>query len=285
MARDLRLQYPGAVYHIFNRGNHKEGIFLCDQDFKLFLELLAATVKRANWICHAYCLMPNHYHLMIQVPDGILSDGMAWLNGVYTQKINRKYDLSGHLFQGRYKSKLVDGNMQFLLTARYIARNPLEAKKVENLSHWTWSSYHATVGDRKPDEFLTVDDVLGNLSADIEAGREVFREFAQMELSHGEDAIIRMTQKIYQQKPLPPVESRVRPALDFYGSNALVPRKQRILSRPALKEIFADCRFRNLQKRNARIYEAFQLYGYKQSELAAYLGLHQTTISRIITNT
>jgi len=284
MARDLRLQYPGAVYHIFNRGNHKEGIFLCDQDFELFLELLTVTVKRTNWICHAYCLMPNHYHLMIEIPDGILSDGMAWLNGVYTQKINRKYDLSGHLFQGRYKSKLVDGNIQFLHTARYIIRNPLEAKRVKDLSDWPWSSYHATVGDRKPEEFLTVDHVLGNLSADPKAGRELFREFAHRDSSDGDDSIIKMTQKIYQEKPLPSLESRVRPALDFHDSKALVPRKQRILSRPSLEELLGDCRFRNLQKRNARIYEAFQLYGYKQSDLAAYLGLHQTTISKIITN-
>jgi len=85
--------------------------------------------------------MGNHYHLLIEIPEGILSRGMAWLNGVYTQKFNQKYELTGHLFQGRFKSKPIEDNMQFLTAARYIVRNPVEANMVEKAEHWPWSSY------------------------------------------------------------------------------------------------------------------------------------------------
>ena len=118
MPRKPRLEFPGAIYHINHRGNHQEFIYRDDDDRKLFLELLESTIQRMNWICHAYCLMGNHYHLLIEIPEGILSRGMAWLNGVYTQKFNRKYGLTGHLFQGRFKSKPIEDNMQFLTAAR-----------------------------------------------------------------------------------------------------------------------------------------------------------------------
>jgi len=117
MSRKPRLEFPGAIYHIHHRGNHQEYIYLDDDDRKLFLKLLKTTIQRMNWICHAYCLMGNHYHLLIEIPDGIISRGMAWLNGVYTQKFNRKYEMSGHLFQGRFKSKPVEDNMQFITAA------------------------------------------------------------------------------------------------------------------------------------------------------------------------
>ena len=108
MPRKPRLEFPGAIYHINHRGNHQEYIYLDDDDRMLFLKLLQATTQRMNWICRAYCLMGNHYHLFMEIPEGILSRGMAWLNSVYTQKFNRKYDTFGHLFQGRFKSKLVE---------------------------------------------------------------------------------------------------------------------------------------------------------------------------------
>jgi REP element-mobilizing transposase RayT len=138
MARSARIQFPGAFYHIWARGNHQENIYFSDQDRKLFIRLLAATAKRMNWICQAYCLMTNHYHLLLETPEGLLSDGMGYINGVYTQTINRQYRLTGHLFQERFHSKLIDGNPQFLATVRYIIRNTLEANMVWDFS-WDFS--------------------------------------------------------------------------------------------------------------------------------------------------
>src|SRR4030067_1960101 len=107
MARPLRIEYPGAVYHITSRGNEKKLIFKDEEDREIFLDTLSQVDKRYNWLCHAYCLMNNHYHLIIETPDGNLSAGMRQLNGVYTQTFNRQYNRVGHLFQGRYKGILI----------------------------------------------------------------------------------------------------------------------------------------------------------------------------------
>ena len=108
MSRPLRIEFPGAVYHITSRGNAKQLIFLDDLDKRKFLKVLSSVIERFNWLCHAYCLMSNHYHLVIETPEGNLSRGMRQLNGVYTQIFNQKHKRVGHLLQGRYKAILVE---------------------------------------------------------------------------------------------------------------------------------------------------------------------------------
>ena len=106
MARPLRIEYPGAVYHITSRGNEKKPIFKDERDREILLDTLSQVDKRYNWLCHAYCLMNNHYHLIVETPDRNLSAGMRQLNGVYTQAFNRQHNRVGHLFQDRYKAIL-----------------------------------------------------------------------------------------------------------------------------------------------------------------------------------
>jgi REP element-mobilizing transposase RayT len=138
------------VYHVTARGNAREPIFFDDEDRQSFLTILGSVVNRFNWLCHAYCLMGNHYHLLIETPDGNLSRGMRQLNGVYTQKVNRRYSRVGHLFQGRFKSILVDKGSYLLELARYVVLNPVRAKLVKDPKDWEWSSYRATVGVKNP---------------------------------------------------------------------------------------------------------------------------------------
>ena len=285
MARPFRLEYPGAIYHINNRGNHQEYIFREDDDRELFLKLLITTIERMNWVCHAYCLMGNHYHLLIETPEGLLSRGIAWLNSVYTQKFNRKYGVTGHLFQGRFKSKPVEDNMQFLMAARYIVRNPLEANIVEDAGMWPWSSYRATAGRIAPPGFLFVDDVLSCLGNDRRNAQVFFEELVHMELKENDDQIIRLFQKVYAEEREPVFPKRIRPLLDMRNSLGPVPRNQRILSRPELEYLFNGNEFGDLEKRDRIIREAFKLYAYTQSEIAAFLGLDRTTISKIVTKT
>ena len=108
MVRPIRVQYPGALYHVTSRGNRREEIYLSTEDKELFLTILADTCEKHSWSCHAYCLMSNHYHLLIETPLGNLSKGMQYLNGVYTQKFNRVHRRVGHVFQGRYKAIIVE---------------------------------------------------------------------------------------------------------------------------------------------------------------------------------
>lgn len=128
MARPLRIEYPGAVYHLTSRGNRQEAIFQDDEDRYGFLDIFGKTVRRYNWICHAYCLMDNHYHLLVETPDGNLSLGMRQLNGLFTQLINRRHGKVGHVFQGRFKSILVEKEAHLLELCRYVVLNPVRAK-------------------------------------------------------------------------------------------------------------------------------------------------------------
>jgi len=147
MARPLRIEFDGALYHITSRGNDRRAIFKDDGDRELFLRTLALVTERFHWICHAYCLLNNHYHLVIETPDGNLSKGMRQLNGVYTQAFNKRHRRVGHIFQGRFKGILVQKDSHFLEVCRYVVLNPVRAKTVGQPHQWKWSSYRATIGN------------------------------------------------------------------------------------------------------------------------------------------
>jgi REP element-mobilizing transposase RayT len=142
MARPLRIQYPGAWYHIMNRGRRREDIFSTKDDYIAFIEVLKEAVSLWNINIVAYCLMPNHYHLLLHTPEGNLSRCMRHINGVYTQKYNRNNRHDGQLFRGRYKSILLDSDNYLTALVRYIHRNPIRAGMVDRLEDYAWSSHH-----------------------------------------------------------------------------------------------------------------------------------------------
>jgi len=125
MTRPVRIEFEGALYHVTSRGDRREAIYEDDADRVAFLGVVESVAETFNWVCHAYCQMTNHYHLVIETPDGNLSKGMRQLNGVYTQLLNRKYARVGHLFQGRYKAILVDADAHLLELTRYVVLNPV----------------------------------------------------------------------------------------------------------------------------------------------------------------
>ena len=137
MARPLRIEYPGAIYHVTSRGDGREAIYLDDGDREEFLSVFEDVIRRMNWKCSAYCLMENHYHLLVETPDGNLSRGMRQLNGVYTQRFNRLHDRSGHVFQGRYKAILVERDSHLKELCRYVVLNPVRAGMVDRPEEWT----------------------------------------------------------------------------------------------------------------------------------------------------
>ena len=132
MARPLRLEFPGAIYHLTSRGNARQKVFFTAGDRESFLNTLAGVVSRYHWICHAYCLMANHYHLLVETPKGNLSIGMRQLNGIYTQSFNRRHNRVGHLFQGRFKAIVVERDSHLLELCRYIVLNPARVKSSAN---------------------------------------------------------------------------------------------------------------------------------------------------------
>ncbi|UCG38027.1 MAG: transposase [bacterium] len=282
MARPIRLQFPGAIYHISARGNRGEDIFIDDSDRTLFLKLLADNAKRLNWLCHAYCLMDNHYHLLLETPEGILSGGMRHLNSVYAGRFNRRYGQAGHVFQGRFTARLIDGTGDLLSTARYICRNPVEAKVVDDAADWRWSSYRATVGKERAPEFLTTDLVLNCLSTRHSLAREFFSRLVHTDLGKNCE---RMPDFIRQMSTDPTLSNRLRPIIDMRQSSGSVQRKQRILSRPPLENLFMGLDAGQREQRDAVIRDAFRHYGYRQTEIGRFLNLDRSTISRIVNKT
>ena len=149
MARPLRVDYPGAFYHVINRGNNQENIFKNKRDKEKFLEYLEKAHQRFSIIIHTYCLMSNHYHLLVQTPEPNLSVAMQWINVSYATYFNKKRDRQGHLFQGRFKAILIDADEYLTHLSRYIHLNPVRAKMVETPDEYPWSSYPAFIGKPK----------------------------------------------------------------------------------------------------------------------------------------
>src|SRR6266478_5178434 len=182
MARKLRLQFEGAIYHVMNRGDHREAIFRTDKDRELFLETLAEACTKTDWQIHAWCLMRNHFHLVVETPKANLVEGVKWFLGTYTSRFNRKHKLFGHLFSGRYKALFVDGSGNGYLKSvcDYVHLNPARAKLLnatQKLSDFRWSSYSEYL--KAPSArlaWLHVDRLLGEwgIRADSVAGRRQF---------------------------------------------------------------------------------------------------------------
>lgn len=177
MARPLRLEHEGALWHVTSRGNEQKNIFHDDADRRRFLELLEEAVERYRWIIHSYTLMDNHDHLMIETPERTLSRGMQWLNGQYARYFNRRYKRRGHLFQGRFHSVLVEKQEHLLELSRYVVLNPVRAGMVERPEDWKWSSYRATVGLAPVPAFLTTDWILLQFGIDRESALEKYKRY------------------------------------------------------------------------------------------------------------
>jgi REP element-mobilizing transposase RayT len=177
MARPLRIEFSGALYHVTSRGNARQDIYEDDQDREVFLEYLSHTCERYQWWCHAYCLMSNHYHLLVETQHPTLSKGMKHINGSYTQYFNRRHDRMGHVFQGRFKGILVEKDAYLLELARYIVLNPVRAGIVRTAKDWPWSSYRATAGFIKAPDYLVINLVLGGLGQRKKAAQEAYRRF------------------------------------------------------------------------------------------------------------
>jgi putative transposase len=146
MARPLRIEFPGAVYHVTSRGNEKRRIFKNDRDRKAFLDFLAETAKRFGWSITAWVLMTNHFHLVLQTPEPNLSRGMHWLNGSYAGWFNHEHKRWGHLFGGRFKAFLVEKEAYFTEVLRYVVLNPVRAGLATAPEKYRWSSYRSTAG-------------------------------------------------------------------------------------------------------------------------------------------
>ena len=273
MARPLRLEFAGAVYHVTSRGDRREDIFLDDDDRREWLAVLALVCDRFNRVVHAYCQMTNHYHLLVETVEGNLSAGMRQLNGLYTQRFNRRHGMVGHLFQGRYKAILVQKEAHLLELSRYVILNPVRANMVDMPEDWEWSSYPFVISDRFAPEWLDTDWLLGQFGKQRAAARRAYQKF------------------VLQGRGLPSPLLATKHQL-LLGDEAFVKQHQATLKEGDLRELsIAHKRILALslaeyaeqaENRNAAMVAAYQSGAYTMAEIAAYFDVHYMTVSRAV---
>lgn len=177
MTRPLRLEFPGALYHVTSRGNRGNPIFRNNGDRRAWLALLGHACERHHFVIHSFCQMTNHYHLLVETVEANLSRGMRQLNGSYTQYFNWRHGLVGHLFQGRYKAILVQKENYLLELSRYIVLNPLRAKMVPSLEDWQWSSYHYFLSEETAPSWLERDCLLSRFGNERATAISAYQDF------------------------------------------------------------------------------------------------------------
>lgn len=273
MPRPLRIEYPGAFYYIASKGYNRSYIYKDDEDRYIFLKLLENVKDQFNWKFYAYSLMRNNYQLLVETPEGNLSKGMRYLNGVYTQLFNKRHGKDGHIFHGRFKSILFEQDVYLLDLCRYILLDSVKAKIVKYPAKYLWSSYNSTINNKN--DIIERDTVLS--------------------LASKNSSVAMFENYILAGKKEPSPLKKVKDSLllgnsDFIDKHhALLDGKisiqeivnpQLLFIRPELSELFSKNMY--LSKRNEAIYSAYIKYGFTQKELSDYLGLHYSTISSII---
>ena len=181
MARPLRIEYPGAWYHVMNRGRRGENVFADSNDYEAFIVLLQESAKMFDLRVSAFCLMSNHYHLLVQTPSGNLSRAMRHVNGVYTQRFNRRRNIDGQLFRGRYKSVLVQEDSHLLELLRYIHRNPVTAHMCNAVGDYLWSSHSGYISSAKKWDWLHKGTLLDMFSKERNKAKRQYHCFVQCE--------------------------------------------------------------------------------------------------------
>lgn len=274
MARPLRIELAGGLYHVTSRGDRREDIFLGEADRLVWLEIFGDVCKRFNWSCHAWCQMTNHYHVVVETVEGNLSRGMRQLNGVYTQRLNRIHRRVGHVFQGRYRAIMVEKEAYLLELMRYVVLNPVRAGMAAQAGDWPWSSYSATVGTSSRPDWLQTDWVLGRFGSSRSKAVMAYMDFvcAGVGLPSAWESL---RGQIY----LGSVSFVNRMQALFADESAIaeIPRIQR---RPLAKPLayYRD----SVSDPKAAMATAYATGDYTMQEIAMFFGVHYATVSRAV---
>lgn len=273
MARPLRIEYRGAHYHITSRGDRREVIYIDNGDREIFLSLLGEVCSRFNWIVYSYCLMDNHYHLLVETPDANLAKGMRQLNGVYTQRYNRRHGQVGHLFQGRYKAILVQKETYLMELSRYIVLNPLRAGIVKKPEGWRWSSHRAVVGQTKAPGWLDIDNLLVQFHSRRRQAIKIYQQFVQEGIGKGSVWNDLKHQLLLGDEAFVLRFRGMKPSGDLDE----IPMRQRRPMKKTLEAYRKAC-----PNRDEAMAAAYLSGVYSMKEIGAYFGVHYMTVSRAV---
>lgn len=261
MTRPLRVELANGTYHVFARGNAKQEIFFDDRDRRSFVGVVRDSLRRFHWTCLTYCLMPNHYHLVLRTAKPNLSQGMRHVNGVYAQRFNRRHDRCGHLFQGRFGATLVESDEHILELIRYVVRNPVRAGLVERADSWRWGG-HAEALELAPNLLVSISDLFAHFQSE-DRYREFIEQATTWDVATSGPSAIGSPEFIDSHIPME------RPSEEVSVRHPTGPRPdlELLLEREDLE---------------AAVAEAYLEHGYRMKEIAALLGCHYATVSRRI---
>jgi len=285
MTRQLRIEYPGACYHVYSRGNQKQAIFLADEDRYYFIKCLRDAFERFGCVYLGYCLMANHYHLFLRTLSGHLSQIMHMVNRAYAAYFNKKYEGVGHIFQGRYKSILVDADVYAQELSAYIHLNPVEAGITDLPEKYPWSNYREYVGLRDPESWMDVSFVLGLFGSEASQSRRRYAEYVISKIGRGTPEAVSEAYKsgimagarfIDRLKSIIPPDAPGRPDRNL-------PQLRRIRNRPSLDAVRALTESilgpGNRLARNAALYISHKNTDYSLRELGEFFRLGMSTIT------
>jgi REP element-mobilizing transposase RayT len=263
-----------------SRGNAKGLIFLDEQDFARFLEILSATLSRFGVICYAFCLMPNHYHLVLMTPAPNLSAAIKHLNGVYCQWWNFRHGRCGHVVQGRFKAQLVQGDRYLLAVCRYVVLNPVRAGLVSHPSEWRWSSYRASAHIEPPPELIDPSALEGMLAGGppLPPG-SAYRRF----VDEGANDIVEIGRVVRDDERYLGEESFLKQERSSAAQLASreIPRREVLAApSPSLEELIGPARSKH--ERNFLMWRAAVECGHPTRDIARHVGLHRVTVNAII---
>lgn len=284
MTRPLRIEYPGAYYHVTSRGNERKDIFRSNRDREKFLYYLETASKRYKAAIHAYCLMSNHYHLLLETPLGNLSQIMRHVNGAYTTYFNKKRERVGHLFQGRYKAILIDLDEYAKELSRYIHLNPVRAGIVNRPEEYGWSSYGAYVGEKKGPEWLVVGLILSCFGQNIASARRTYRDFVTSLIGkdYGSPLMKTLASTILGS------DNFVKKIKEQYLNNTKgdrnLPAIRDLSDRPSIEDISkkVEKAFGEdpVLSKKAALYLCHRVGGMKLREIGSYFGLGESAVSQ-----
>lgn len=265
MARPLRLCVPGGLYHVIARGNARERIYRAEADYQLFLEILEQTTDRYGLCCHDYCLMGNHYHLVVETPRANLPLAMRQLNGLYARRFNLRHGRCGHVFQARYRSILVEKETYLLSLCRYVDLNPVRAGICAHPGEYRWSGYRALAGLDAAPSFLSTAGILAHFAAPGGRAQARYRAYVAASLDDALGERVR-GERLGN-------EAHLRETFGLHPPLAEIPRVQIEPLPPPLAQVFA-------RHSELPVFVAYRRHGYTIGQIAEHLGCHYSTVSR-----
>lgn len=272
MTRPLRIEYPGALYHVTSRGDRRDRIYRDDTDHLVWLDILDKACSRHNFLVHSFCLMPNHYHLLLETVDGNLSRGMRQLNGDYSQYFNRRHEVVGHLFQGRYKAILVQRKRYLLELSRYIVLNPVRAKLVGTPNDWRWSSHHNLIGAMDPPRWLMTTSLLAHFGATRNEALLAYADFLLAGIGSPSPLAYTRNQLILGDDDF--IERHKQPRSDELPEIARAQRRTVALSLPEYQKRYPN--------RHLAMAQAYLSTAFTMAEIAAHFKVSYRTVSRAV---